>query len=341
VSTQPSPVASPSPASAHRPAAAANGASAPRNGQAGLADLTQKDALIQALTAQLEQAAEQLDRLQRSGADRRRGVAGGGLPAELVEEHRQAVGDLQRVVQQWEDMQAGLTLGRIEIQLTELRDYLVSRLDHVAPGAIVERHPGPTIHEEPAAFTNGHTGANGDASESSADSEWSRLKSQLLAGGDANTESVSAPAPLVLEPLPEPPDAVDIEHAEREYLELAILARDEYITALTRRLRAVEVAQPVSELMSLGVEAPEFVARVTTLEQQLQEHLRLAEVELSLERAKMARDHSRLLQQQEQIEKQLKKLGLQSPDGAENGRSAPASNPDRRWMRFLGTPKGE
>jgi hypothetical protein len=321
-STQPAP---------RRPAASPNGTAAPRaNGSSP--DVAQKDALIQALTAQLEQAAEQLDRLHRSGADRKRGIAGGGggMPSDLVDEHRQAVGDLQRVVQQWEDMQAGMTLGRIEIQLTELRDFIAHRLD----GAKIERGPGLTVHEEPAALP----GAAEESAKSPADSEWERLKSQLLNNGGETVVACEL-RHYAPEAMPEPPAAIDVEHSSREELQAAVQARDEFISAAVRRLRALEVTQPVSELVSLGPEAPEFVQRVADLEQQLQEHLRLAEVELALERAKMARDHSRLHQQQELIEKQLKKLGMQTAEDAEANRSGNSSNPDRRWMRFLGTPK--
>ncbi|HUQ67973.1 MAG TPA: hypothetical protein VM165_00530 [Planctomycetaceae bacterium] len=324
---------------AKRPTAAAHGTVAPRAGVSAT-ELAQKDSLIRALTEQLEQAAEQLDRFQRSGADRKRGPTGGGMPAELVEEQRQAVGDLQRVVQQWEDMQAGLTLGRIEIQLTELRDFVAQRLDGSAMGAPIERHAGLTVHEEPAVFSGSSARHEEKSSASPADTEWERLKTQLL-HGDSDAGLSCELRHCAPEEMPEPPPAVDVEHASREELQAAVQARDEFISLVVRRLRATEVTQPMSELVSLGPEAPEFVQRMTELERQLQEHLRLAEVELSLERAKMARDLSQLHQQQELVQKQLKKLGLQSADDVEPGRTPAASNPDRRWARFLGASKGE
>jgi hypothetical protein len=327
VSLRPADTSIATPPPPRRPIASTNGSATARtNGSAP----DQKDALIQALTEQLEQAAEQLDRLQRTGADRKRGVSGGGMPSDLVEDHRQAVGDLQRVVQQWEDMQAGMTLGRIEMQLTELRDFIGQRLD----GTRIERSASLTVHEEPAAFPSG----SDELAKSPADSEWERLKTQLL-NGDSNAVVACELRHTAPEAMPEPPAAIDLEQASREELIAAVQARDEFIAVTVRRLRAMEVSQPVAELVALGPEAPAFVQRVTELEQQLQEHLRLAEVELALERAKMARDHSRLHQQQELIEKQLKKLGLQSAEDADPNRPKDASSPDRRWRRFLGTPK--
>ncbi|MDZ4689614.1 MAG: hypothetical protein SH850_31440 [Planctomycetaceae bacterium] len=325
---------------AKRPTAAAHGTVAPRAGVSA-AELAQKDSLIRALTEQLEQAAEQLDRFQRSGADRKRGPTGGGMPAELVEEQRQAVGDLQRVVQQWEDMQAGFTLGRIEIQLTELRDFVAQRLDGSAIAAPIERHAGLTVHEESAVFSGSSSSQHDQISSGNAhDTEWDRLKSQLL-NGDSDAVMACELRHCAPEEMPESPSPVDVEQASREELQAAVRARDEFIAVVVRRLRATEVTQPVSELVQLGPDAPAFVQRVTELERQLQEHLRLAEVELSLERAKMARDLSQLHQQQELVQKQLKKLGLQSADDAEPGRVSAASNPDRRWARFLGASKGE
>src|SRR4029077_79348 len=86
--------------------------------------LHEKEQLVAALTERLEQAAEQLDRVRRTGADKggRRPQGGGGLPAELVEEHKTTLEDLKRVIARWEDIQAEAALGRIETQIVELRD---------------------------------------------------------------------------------------------------------------------------------------------------------------------------------------------------------------------------
>src|SRR6185369_14757427 len=85
--------------------------------------LQEKEQLVAALTERLEQAAEQLDRVRRTGADRgaRRGGGGGALPLELIEDHRTAIDELKQAVTRWEEMQAGLTLGRLETQIAELR----------------------------------------------------------------------------------------------------------------------------------------------------------------------------------------------------------------------------
>lgn len=300
--------------------------------------LAEKEALIVALTEQLERAAEQLDRLQRTGADRRKQ---GFLPPDLAEEHKQLVGDLARVVQQWEDLQAGLALGRIEIQLGELRDLILSRWQ--SPSARPETDSSPPDHvawslnnhshqeiREAAPQVPAETGVAAGFSQEL--SEWDRLKSQLLDPTDVPSEQ---PAPCE-EPLPPPPPAVDFSTATAEDLAAAVNARDEFIGYLLRRLRAAEAGVLPADWSPLAQHDPEWTTRLQRLAQQLEEKLRLAEVEFSLERARLAREHTRLQHQQELLAKQLKRLGLKSIEELEEQSPPQAGTHERRWVRFLG-----
>ncbi len=90
------------------------------------AQLADRDQLVAALTERLEQAAEQLDRLHRTGADR--GVRSGilGIPPELIQQQQKLVEDLQQAIQQWEDMQPGAFFGRLESQLTQIHDLVLN-----------------------------------------------------------------------------------------------------------------------------------------------------------------------------------------------------------------------
>lgn len=296
--------------------------------------LAEKEAVIVALTSQLELAAEQLDRLQRSGADRRRGT--GALPPELVNDHKQLVGELQRVVQQWEDMQAGLALGRIEIQLSELRDFIAERLQGSIGAVRVETPESPPVLQEPVTLAlHGHGEHEPAEAAQPATSAWDLIKSELL-GEPAAPALDASGAP---EPLPEPPAAIDWQTATPEALGEAIVARDEFIAVLLRRLRAAEQTALPDDWSACAAAAPELTARLQQLAGQLDEKLRLAEVELSLERAKLSRDQSRLKLQQETLDKQLKRLGLSSADDASAAAAPAVAPPDRRWVRFLGVPR--
>ncbi len=290
--------------------------------------IQQKDELILALTEQLEQAAEQLDRLQRQGADRHRSPAGNAaLPAELVNDQRQMLEELQRVVHQWEDMQAGLTLGRIEIQISELRDLIVQGQQQPVAGLIMPAPGSPAqIYQESPEF---------EAAEAASGSEWERMKSRLLQAEEPQQQESSTWIEQTPQ-LPDAPEPVNVDSADHQTLARAVAVRDDYISRLRDRLRQVEAIKPAAELLQHDPGSAEFMKRVQWLEQRLEEHLRSAEVELSVERARIARERAQLTQQQEFLERQLKKLGLSSADQAEAGSAAPASQQERRWARFLG-----
>ena len=76
-------------------------------------------------------------------------------------------------------------------------------------------------------------------------------------------------------------------------------------------------------------------SRLEALEKRLEETLRLAEVELSLQRAKMAREEVRIRVIDEQLQKDLKKARLESGavSDADGGKDEQAGS---RWKRMLG-----
>lgn len=300
-------------------------------------ELAEKNQLVEALTAQLERAAEELDRLQRSGADRRRS---GALPPEVVDDHRALLGEMQRVVQQWEDLQAGFALGRIEVQLTELREFVGERLIGPVLGVPIETSSPAVVITEPAAHRGGQIEhaepghLNQETAANAGGSAWDQLKSQLLQEADS-TDSTAAALPAA-EPLPDPPLAIDLKAASPAALAEAVERRDGYIAALLRRLRAAEELALPTDWTSLSPTAPGLVENLQQLARQLEEKLRLTEVELSLERANVSRAQMRVVAQQEAIDKQLKRLGVSTIDELVGHASSMTSTPDRRWVRFLG-----
>jgi hypothetical protein len=247
-----------------------------------------------------------------------------------VQQHKELLDDMQRVVQQWEDLQAGLTLGRLEIQLTELREFVAERLTtaYVPPMAPppIEHRPSVAILEEPAPVIRR------EEPPAVASGSWEQLKHQLL--GDAPVPE----QPVADEPLPSPPVPVDFAHVPHDALVAAVEARDAYIVMLLGRLRKADAAVPI-DWEALGTHAPEMAAECLRLRTRLDEQYRLGEVELSLERARLAREQTRLAQQQEQFDKLLKRLGINSLDDLPTGPAPSVTPPDRRWMRFLGPPK--
>ncbi len=320
-------------------------------------EVVAKDELVTALTVQMEQLAEQLDRLQRSGADRKRSNA---LPAELVDGHKKVVGDLERIVQQWEDMQTGLTLGRLEVQISELRDFIAERL--TPGGALPGYHSsGPSSHanlstsvvlerisvsstpmEPPALEVHSSQitaeTSGSDSQQPQLPSSWESLKSQMLNEAPPITvEAICAAESPESEPAV--PAPICSTTATPQEIESALDQRDAYIAYLLRRLRTQTPVQSPPDWVALEHAPEELCNQLNALHQRLEEHLRHAEIEMSIERARIGREQSQLRQQQELIEKQMRRLGLKTVDEQQAIPVEAAAGNDRRWVRFLGLPR--
>lgn len=291
-----------------------------------------KNELIAALVAELEQVVEQLDRVKRNGTDRPR--SGGGsaaLPAEVVEEHQQVLGEMQRVVQEWEQMQTASSLGRIESELADLRAMLSSGFvprseGHSAPSddgldSVMSRLSEDT-HESASMVTLSGT-------------DWEAMKRQML--GDAAEESADEVEDDLVKLLAQTaaPAPIDVENASVEALRKACAERDIYIVQITRWIRtrrAVTIPENWAEL-----DVPEDLrAKAEELTSRLEEQVRLAEVEMSLERARLSREKSQVQSDRAVIDKHMKRLGISSLDELEDIAVSSSSTGDRRWMRFLG-----
>ena len=182
--------------------------------------LRERDLVVQMLTQRLEQAADQLDRWQRNGTDRR-GSGMSGFPPELIESQQTLLEQMTRVLGEWEEIQAGPMLCRIDTQIGELKDLLAS-------GSM----------SSSTSQTSGHAASKAAArpvvkADSSApvDSGWEAIKAAMMAGepmvdftAPQNSKPTAAPtsseviaaqhghgASAVLElppPIPDPPPFV-------------------------------------------------------------------------------------------------------------------------------------
>ncbi len=323
-----------------------------------------KDELISALVVELEQVVEQLDRLQRSG-ERSHAVGGGthhggsGPSHEVAEEQQQVLDDLQRFVQQWDELQAASVLGRIESELAEMRALMRG-------GVVQPRTPSPGHSKEQTGASDGLDGVLARLAINVADqahvaspsvgagSNWERMKRQML--GEAVTSvaeqetitSVSAPVTeRAITATFEVPDElpserftslseINLEAATREELQAACIERDASIVQLTRLLRSrCSVALPDNWDDIAGM-PDEMKSRAEQLTARLEEQVRLAEVELSLDRARLSRERSQLQADRATIERNLKRLNISALDELDNIAVESGSASDRRWMRFLG-----
>lgn len=270
-------------------------------------ELESKDELVQALTKQLEQVAEQLDRVQRTGS--RPSQAGGSLPPEFAKQHEAVAEDITYLVQQWDATQVGGSIGRVEIQLQEIRDLMTQLSSSSRPLSSSSNEP----QFEQVSETVGEKATS--SSDYLASLQTAFLDSEentTTSDSDANDPSPAMPIDLN-EKLPEQPEPVNFDLASTGDLKKAVLARDEYMKTVVDQLRRAKKQigiQPPTDWEALQGCPDDLVQRVQELEQQLQDQLRLSAVSLSLERARLSREETQLNSARIQIQKELRKQGI-------------------------------
>ena len=309
--------------------------------------LQEKEALVAALTERLEEAAEQLDRIHRTGGDRGMKIAG-GIPVELVEQQKTLTEDLHRAVEQWEELQLAGSLGRLEMQLSELRDLVAGKA--LDGGNMAAMLGGAQTHGGPQAAQR--TSDADTEQEEGQGSSWEALKAELMEGDEDGADGSDSPNTADVDHESElaeslndidhvdPPIPVDLEDAEAADLHQAIRSRDDYIAYLLKRLRIFESHRgPRIDWQSLDNAPEELRTRLEELEAHFEEKLRRAEVEHSLERARLGREEARLRTLEENARRQLKRMGV-SLDGedAEEVHDE-ESEKSGRWLRMLGLKK--
>ncbi|MCG6155814.1 hypothetical protein [Rubinisphaera margarita] len=267
--------------------------------------LSEKEELVAALTEQLEQAAEQLDRMQRSG-----GLLAPHRASTNDEYSEQVAQDVGYLVEQWDTAQMPGSLGRIEMQIEELRD-LVVRFTNTPP----------TIYNQPETR---YVEENPD--RPSEDELFDTLADVLLDSSgqipdeEISEESFGTPrshhsevSDAVPDGLPVPPAEVDLEQADRSQLVTAIQERDVYIETcllLYRDVRRNAGLLGAVDWESLNEYPEELRKQLESLEEHLEEQSRVNEITLSLERARLSREATRLNQVRMQVEKHAKKHGI-------------------------------
>lgn len=279
-----------------------------------------KDQLIAALTAQLEETAEKLDRLQRSGGGRGSSV---GRGAEETPHASGLFGQLEDVIEVWQELKPEERLLRIEEGIDQILTLLSS--------------------DERTQTAESDTSSNQDF--------WEAAKAQLLgeqpdessgqteppAGPDAEAEPPAEPVqPDLPEVPPEPPAPEPLaEDAGEESLRQAVEEREVYIQYLTARLRHAEQRHafpiPWDELNN----APEELRqRLVDLERNLSEQLKQAEIAHALERAALTRERAQLGQLKQQVERQMHQLKASSTTGSGDEEST-VERKERRWSRIF------
>ncbi|HBN75314.1 MAG TPA: hypothetical protein DD473_05760 [Planctomycetaceae bacterium] len=297
--------------------------------------LDEKDELVTALTQQLEQAAEQLDRMHRSGG--RSGLHNAQESKVINPLNEQLSTNLNYLIEQWEESQIASCLERIESQIEDLKSS-VSNIQLPA-------EQSTTTNWSPEDDDNRPTGLQLDALKDVLFGATPEITDEVF---DESLNEIEADEDVITsnDPLPPTPAAVDFEQANHEEMISAIQTRDDYIEsciAMYRDLRLKSgLIQPINwEVIS---ECPEeLVESLQELESHLREQARLNEVTMSLERARISRESTQLRQYRVQLQKYVKKhnldptelpsLGVQLSDESANEKRS--SVPNQKWLSLL------
>lgn len=318
-----------------------------------------KDALVMQLTERLEAAAEQLDRMQRSGADKvRPGGGGGGGSRELLEQTGQLTTRVEEALDCWN--QSSGHYEHILLRLDEISQHIFSSPE----GGGGESRPVRPASSQSASPSSGSSAPASGAGQSGGNF-WERMKASMVDGappppmpnakpaqatthdsedGDSVATEESIDAQLAaIEEVTQAPTVIDIETASVEELRTAVSSRDDYISALIREFRRIQIMPPLPEDLENSRLAPaELVESLKELETRFKAGIQRENFELSLERARMGRERSRLDQVKAQLEGQIKRLATtvgERPETPSNTQP-PASEPSiaegkLSWLKRL------
>lgn len=295
-------------------------------------ELEKKDALIEALTQQLEGTAEKLDRLQRTG------TSGGskefGLSTQLTNQLRSAMSDFEEVsvLDHFERIEVGIE------QILELLSGEVSNLEVPQSRDLTDNHqqPAKPLSTVPLKVDD--------------DDFWAVTKARLMQAGidpqgeapavkgpvpdsapeirvPAATESASLghnssgeltlgqtvngkitipPPPENLPDFPRPVEEID----NVVLLEEAVSERDSFISQLVARLRRAESYPfPPVDWKQLSNVPEDLEYALSSLKRQLEDHLRQSELAISLERASLTRERAKLRQVKQHLANEIQRMG--------------------------------
>ena len=318
------------------------------NAATQLADLTaqlnERDELVQVLTQRLEAAAEQLDRIRRNGGDRVHGGGGGGsagLSPDWIKRQTALTERLEFLMDAVEELKPLSMLERVDRRVEAMIDVVREGGNLSVSGSY------NSDNAESSRTQQSHSTSNSDGAGEKSD--WEKMKAELMGDSteeesteknESSTESSGIDSieqktglgdeldfmPTVI------PELIDIEIASMDDLKSAVVTRDVYIAELHSELRRIRLQRPVNWKVIREMSPSEMKPTFEKLEQRLQVELKKEELDLSLERAKVAREQGQLEQIRRRLEKEIRRLGSAQQ---ETGGTAIAEGKDGKGWRGL------
>lgn len=295
--------------------------------------LADREQLVSILTERLEQAADELDRIKRTGGVLAKTPGDTASVASLLEGHSEVAATLDHFVRAWEERYEGPALRRMEAGIEELRERLeqATLQSHISSGSQSDSH-FPSGHrfegriQEEDRDTYGESDTPSD--DAPAHSTLHRRSNDAAPIRLVLISSENVPDDLDV-PLPESVDETDVPELE---LRKAITDRDAYITWLCHRMRDI-TGQLEDWMTSLRVDSDDTTLhrRVDEIEQLIHEQLRVSEIEVSIERARLSREQAKLHEATQRLAREREQLAKPS-SLAEGEEDTPLV---RRWKKFM------
>ncbi|MEW4489279.1 hypothetical protein AB1L42_14450 [Thalassoglobus sp. JC818] len=320
-------------------------------------EVESKEAVILALTSQLETTAEQLERMRRTGpvSGQKESGFGAGVNAQIRD--FLAEFDESSPLEHFERIEIGIEqileiLAGSNTSIAELRklpkDELENTLseDEESDEEAVAEKTAEEKEEDFWAATKARLMQEADSQHDEDEmgalfsGEKKDASSDSAADEDDEEATPEAKAP-VLQPVSIPPEPEEMPElpkpvttiTDAKKLEEAVTERDQFISYLVGRLRRAESYPfpPINWESAMSV--PEDLKKsVMVLEKHLKDHLRQSELSVSLERAALTRERSKLCQVKSQLQDEIQKMVAIS--------NAPArSTPEERMNRLFDLPK--
>ncbi len=294
-------------------------------------ELKDKEQTVATLTGYLEQAASKLNELQKQSA---RAKPARAFDEAMVFRQMELVKHLKAAVEEWDRLKAPATLERLSGQLDGLREIIK---ESFAPPASTPPEMTPPIGPN-SALSFLMPAPDGSPQKGNGLEGWEALKAEMLKNEPVQAENEEEQGRIdlkeELEVLVNRPAPMEGDSGDRTVWQEAVDSREKYIISLIRALRVVESRRRGSPDWESFTLAPAALReQVAQLAAELQQSLRNAEVELSIERARLSRQESLIAQQRRELDKAHKKQGY-PPKSASAG-SAPDPT-QGRWLKFLG-----
>lgn len=284
--------------------------------QAKESELAERDRTVRELTDRLSKTVDRLDRVKRGGSDQTV-IRTATFPKEVVDQQSELVEDLQRAVEMWQNMQLSCSIGRFEMQVSDLHALFE---EHFRPP---EPEPEPESETEEAELEE-------ELSEEANNEESGEAESEPKADDADVYPEFDEMCPL------RPPEILNLNEADEQDLRRCVEQQDEYIDYLSARLQRVAEKKTAVDWDELAKSSEKIQQQLEHTVTKIQQSKHFAEFELALQRTRLKRRERDLQLLSDELETQKQNVDL-GKGASQQGEPAKG----QRWLRMLGVNKNE